>query len=70
MGSFGTRAAKVFEVNIADAKIIANYANATANASAIAIVDTRIGNNDAGIEDVLTIGVANNCLKGVKEIAI
>lgn len=36
----------------------------------IAIVDTRIGNNGAGIDNILTINIVNNCLKRVEETFI
>lgn len=38
-----------------------------ANASAIAVVDSKVGNNIAGIKNALAINVATNCLKKQKK---
>lgn len=62
--------AKVSKVNIANVKMGVNSANTVVNTLAVAVVNARVGNNNTDIENFLTIRVAGNCLKGIREIAI
>lgn len=61
--------AKVSKINIANAKIGADSADATANAPAITVVDARVGNNGVDVENALTIRVASDCLEETRKIA-
>ena len=67
MGGPGTGAAKASEVDIADARMGANGADAAANAPAVAVIDARVGNDGADVENASAIEVASNCLEGAGE---
>lgn len=62
--------AKTSKVDIANAKIGTNSADAAANASVIAVVDARVNGNGAGVKDLLAIGVASDCLERAEETAV
>lgn len=64
LGGLGPGAAKAPEVDIADARMGANGADAAANAHAVAVADAGVGNDGAGVENASAIGVAGDCLEG------
>lgn len=60
---------KVSKIHITNTKIKANNANAAVNAPTVTIIEVRVRNNSANIENTLAIWIAGNYLKKVKKIA-
>lgn len=70
MDGFNISTVKISKIDIADAKIRANGPDVAANASAIAVVDTRARNNSTSVKDTLAIRDTSDCLEEIKETAV
>lgn len=66
LNSLGTGTINALRINIANIKLEANDASLVANTFAVAIVNSRVENDVANIENTPIIGITGDCLKEVE----